>query len=734
MEMEEDDDGKLVVKTSLEKTAAMGKGITSETVLPEAYKLNDEITLLDTRGFLGEELDVDKDVLSSLILQFYHKYAKKVMIVYITEFENYSNLTKAHADMEILNKKCRNKEIPILFLANKCQEKRIIKMKDRLQAKEESGSYDGRADAEGIIKEAQGKLIENIEKLKNATIIKIVKRFSEVSTSMTLEQIIETLLRKEKGATGKEAEEVRIGLKEMQIIYLWDKAIDEGRLLYYDPTLACSIERIIEKIEDLNNYRDPCDVNLEFNSDYYNSFIDSITTMANKYYWLVSAMRGRRRIPNFLKDVANTCEMLASETSKLYNSINRDVQKIDEAMDGMTYKPIESLKIEIERCRAAAQVYEDEMCKYQEMISELDRDDPVRFDTIEFFKNEGYSSNTVVIKQQIDVPNATAKFIPGNEYTYNDEKHKLCIKDGVIQGTFHAPRTWRYIGNIAYALAGLGVPMRFANKTSECKGIIELSAPMRDIPSNAQKIKEYRIIMKKFERDKSEKTRTVISRYEELISRMSGNVEIDSEKRKKKKERNEKENICGKLKIMKEYWSLQKAKLSDCLEFCEECDKMWGKYAEIIVKLYRFAQMFIPKEYINEVKREKAEETNFDNEASSSTTPSSSATPSTHSAFESRRAMAESSKSLSESKMYQKEQDLPDLLQPNDEYKIIARFAIAMEAMEDIPKLRKKINLKLNEKYNPDHVSEAVEEILVIWLQVFECKGYLEEFIECSLK
>ncbi|KAH7816581.1 uncharacterized protein MONOS_5876 [Monocercomonoides exilis] len=540
MEMEEDEKGKLVAKTRLEKTAKMGDEIKAETVLPEAYDLNDKITLLDTRGFLGEEIDIAEDVLSSLILQFHHKYATKVMIIYITEFENYSSLTKAYADMEILNKKCNKKDIPILFLTNKCKEYQIMQKKNFKNMKENYQSEDTHEDAKMITKEAQDLLIKKIRKLEKDTIGKIVKKFSEISKDMTLEQIIETLLRKEKGATGKEAEEVRIGLKEMQIIYLWDKAITEGRLLYYDPTLACSVERIIEKIEDLNNYRDPCDVNLEFNSKYYNSFIDSITTMANKYYWLVLAMRGRQRITNILKDVANTCEILASETSKLCKDIYVDVLEIDVSFRKMNFQPIDLLKINVKTEKVAIKRCDDEMRKYQEMISELDKDEPIIYETIIFYEHSCFLTNECRIYKKINVPKAMAKFIPGNEYTFNDETDKLCIKDGKLQGTFRAPRTGHRVANDILRYATFDIASMFYNETSVCKGTIELSAPMRDIPSNVQKIKECRIKMNLCEKQKNEYINNLFFNYEEVIDRLINNKEKEDEIQEKEKEKREK--------------------------------------------------------------------------------------------------------------------------------------------------------------------------------------------------
>ncbi|KAH7816690.1 uncharacterized protein MONOS_8420 [Monocercomonoides exilis] len=648
MKMKEDDKGKLVAKTHLEKTAAMGDGTIAKTVLPEAYDLNNKNTLLDTRGFLGEELDIAEDVLSTLILQFYHKYAKKVMVVYITEFENYSNLTKAHADLEILNKKCRTRDIPILFLANKCKEYQIMQKKIFKNMKENYQNEDTQDDAIRITKEAQDLLVENVRELKKVTIEKVVKRFSEVSSSMTLEQIIETLLRKEKGATGKEAEEARIGLNDLHIIHQWDKAIDEGRLLYYDPTLACSVERIIEKIEDLNNYRDPCDVNVEFNSKYYDIFIDSITAMANKYYWLALAMRGRQRIPNILNDIADACEGLAQEAHKSYSDTSTDLHKIEKTLEKLNIISIDSLETKIKNEKAIIEKCYEEIKKYQNDIKVLDKDEPVIYETIKFYEHSHFSSNVHRIYKKINVPNTTYKPNLGY-YTFNDENEKLCIKDGKLQGLFRAPSA-------------------------------------------------------------------------------------DDEKQEKEKEKNEKEKMIEKLKNIEENWKNKSSKLRTYSSFCEESDKKWEENVDLMKKLYNFARIFIPESYINEAKREKAEETNFDNEASSSTTPSSSATASDLSASESRQAMEESSKSLSESKMEKKELDLSYVLQPNENFKIIAKFIDAMESIEIAEKYRNKIDLKVNDKYDPRLVSDAVDEIFLILDEVFECKGYLEEFKECSLK
>ncbi|KAH7822068.1 uncharacterized protein MONOS_2889 [Monocercomonoides exilis] len=817
MVMEEDDKGDLVARTSLEKAASMGKGVCSETKIPKAYKLNGKLSLLDTRGFYGKELNVIEDVVSSLILQFYQRYAKKVMVVYLTEFANYQNLTNAHNDMGVLNKKCRNKNMPVLFLANKCKEKRIIIMKDRLQAKKESGSYDGRADAEEIIKEAQDLLNENIEKLKNATIEKIADRFSEVSTSMTPKQIMETLLDKAQNATGTELEEARIGLNEMQIIYLWDKAIAEGRMLHYDPTLACSVEQLTQKIEDSNNYRDPCDVNLEFFSKYYDRFIDSITTMANKFYWLALAMRGRQRIPNYLKDVVDACKVLTNENSKLYSDVSTQVQQIDEALGKMNFQPINMLMSIVKNERNAAKRCDEEIQRCQKNINKLDKDERVKYETVKFDVHENYSSNEYIIHKPINVPNTTVKFTSGNKHT---RAEKLCIEGGKLQGTFRAPNTFRHLGNIVYVMAGLGVPMMFANETSECKGKIELYAPMRDIPSNSQKILEFQLMKNQIEKEKKEIEKKADSHYDELCCKLRGNKKMDDEKHKKEKEKGKKEKMCEELKNMEEIWISRSSKLNKCFEFCEECENEWNENLDLMMKLYNFARIFVPEKYINEVEKETGEDTsrsippfyssssssfcyvaddsasasasspssptpsspspsspspspsslpppppppppkpflhhhhptvpplrlppplllppclppNPSHSTSSSTSPSSSVTPCTQCSFESRQFEELSQRSLSERKVEKKQFDLSYLLQPNEDFRIIARFVDAMNRIGLAPKYKGKINLMTNEKYDLDRVSDAVEGILHIWNEVFECKGYLQEFTELSL-
>ncbi|KAH7814771.1 uncharacterized protein MONOS_18420 [Monocercomonoides exilis] len=77
VEMEEDDNGDLVVKTKVEDMAKMGKGIEPETIIPESYGLNEKVILLDTRGFLGSEVDVKEEVVTKGNIRNYREGSRK---------------------------------------------------------------------------------------------------------------------------------------------------------------------------------------------------------------------------------------------------------------------------------------------------------------------------------------------------------------------------------------------------------------------------------------------------------------------------------------------------------------------------------------------------------------------------------------------------------------------------------------------------------------------------------
>ncbi|KAH7815811.1 uncharacterized protein MONOS_15245 [Monocercomonoides exilis] len=717
MEMGEDSYGDLVVKSDLKKITKIGSGIIAKSIWPEAYDFDEEITLLDTEGFLGAELEVKEEVVYSLILQFFVKRASKVMVAYLSQYENYYNLTNACDDMVFINQICKNKEFPILFVANKCSDFWVHKMK--IQQK----------DSLEITEKVQGSLIGKFNELEVATVEKVKKKFPEVKAAQSLEQIIGILLQKAKGATDVQGEEIRRSLNQLQTLLVWKKAHANGRLIYYDPTLDGSEEPIKKMIKNLDNYKSPYDVNLDRYTPSYYWFMDSASSMAKKLNWLVLAMRGRKQIPNILQKTINACLELAKRIKDSYSKVHVNVKELEDMLRSITFEfeesIVERMKNEnetIERCNT-------DIIEYMRKINELDQSELVILDSIEFFEDDNYASNEVFIERPINVPNATCLFIPGNEYTFNDEEEqKLCIEDGILRGAFKAPKALRRIGNIIGAVMGLGIPTSFSNESSVCEGKIEIRAPMRDIPSNYQKIQEYQIKVKECENKIKECERNIDTFKRELDMIQKRNEKTEGEKKEKEKEKSDLEEHIKIMKNEEEKWISRSTRLQNCLAFCIECDEQHERHKEFLTRMYQFAKCSISIVHAVKAKRENLESLS----PSSSVTTYSSATPSFLNASASRIAGITSSLMKGEAKGEGNQQDYLPLPQRDENKMTLARFAVAMEEMEAVPQQQTNFELKRDDEYDPELVSKAVNEIDMIWKDVFECKGFLEKFKECE--
>ncbi|KAH7819963.1 uncharacterized protein MONOS_16588 [Monocercomonoides exilis] len=583
MKMEANDNGDLVVKTKLEKTAQMGSGVAAQTKIAEVYEWDKDILLLDTRGFLGGEVDVKEEIINSLILQFFQRNASKVMIVYISQYENYHNLTNAYDDMKCINEILKNKELPVVFVANKCNEFWLHKM--QIQHKETSE----------IIEKVQGSLIGKFTVLEKTTVDKIEKKFPEIKAAQSLEQKIGILLQKAKGATGVQGEEIRRSLNQLQTLLVWKKAHANGRLIYYDPTLDGSEEPIKDEINNLDNYRSPNDVSLD-QCNSYHWFMEFASSMASKLYWLVLAMRGRKQIPDFQPQIFSACEDFAKDSEKLYSEVSDDVEELEDKLRNITFESEESIVTTIKNQENTIKQCNDDIVEYQKRINELDQPETVKFDTIEFCEFDNYASNEVVIERPINVPNATCFFTAGNKYTYNDkEEQEVCIKDGVLRGVFKAPKALRRALNVVGAVMGFGIPTAFLNDSSVCEGKIDLFAPKRDIPSNRQKIQEYQIKVKECENRKEECGISIDTLKRELDMVQKRNDRKKDEINTNEKKKRDMEERIEYLKNEEEKWINRSSRLQKCLEFCRECDEQWENNYKIIEQMYLFAKLHVSK-------------------------------------------------------------------------------------------------------------------------------------------
>eukprot|EP00770_Monocercomonoides_exilis_P013088 MONOS_13032.1-p1 / transcript=MONOS_13032.1 / gene=MONOS_13032 / organism=Monocercomonoides_exilis_PA203 / gene_product=unspecified product / transcript_product=unspecified product / location=Mono_scaffold00769:7786-8640(-) / protein_length=285 / sequence_SO=supercontig / SO=protein_coding / is_pseudo=false len=157
--------------------------------------------------------------------------------------------------------------------------------------------------------------------------------------------------------------------------------------------------------------------------------------------------------------------------------------------------------------------------------------------------------------------------------------------------------------------------------------------------------------------------------------------------------------IIEKKKKEEERWSNDQLVLVGCLEFCEECDKQWQYYQDVLLQMHLFVKNYVPEEFIIKAKEEKNAEFDYFQPSSSSTPSSSSST--SPSASASASSTSPSSSSSSPSVL---DRDSSSDCAFEAAYKIFERFRL-----KDIKKREKRKTEKAEEAEEEDDDDEEFE-------------------------
>ncbi|KAH7824220.1 uncharacterized protein MONOS_13033 [Monocercomonoides exilis] len=433
----------MVKINELVKGPKIGNGIRSETQFAECFQLNGS-TLLDTRGFVGSNIDIEGDILGTLILEANKRKAKKVMVMYISEIDNYCNLSKMTQDTEFINKICVDIDLPIIFIANKCTLRWAVR-------KDESGQL-----GDKMIEKIQEHLRQDFKKLYEDQLKDIRQKIFKNSDILTEMEMIEALEKNVIDVEELEKENMENSLIQLKALHVLKKALENQRLLYYDPLDFYSVERIKSMVNDENYYIQPNRVPLGGSTSESKDFLSTISEMALILMLLVNAMTARRRVPAVLQEVSNSCGDFAFALNKAYSIINEKMKKLENTLSKITIDTElgdnENRKGKEENIDPYEQLKEE----YKSEIAKLDSKELVKYESINFHEHENYFSNEARIEKKIEVPGTEFKFIPGNKFTFSDEKtQKSGIEDGVFRAVYKAPSSGMVAGQVISAIASL---------------------------------------------------------------------------------------------------------------------------------------------------------------------------------------------------------------------------------------------------------------------------------------
>jgi len=104
--------------TPPEKVAPMGSGMTGCTKGPKAYVIDDDLVILDTRGF-EDNRDADEVVAATILIEIVLKHAKSIKLVFLQRIANFEDgLVGMQQSGQILGRVVTNDNISAMFLFN----------------------------------------------------------------------------------------------------------------------------------------------------------------------------------------------------------------------------------------------------------------------------------------------------------------------------------------------------------------------------------------------------------------------------------------------------------------------------------------------------------------------------------------------------------------------------------------------------------------------------------------
>ncbi|KAH7817592.1 uncharacterized protein MONOS_10335 [Monocercomonoides exilis] len=722
----------------------IGSGSRTESQIPEAFKLTNSLTLFNTKGFSGANADVMRDILSTLILETYRRKTKKELILYLSLYVNFCNLTRSYEDMQFANQLSEDMDLPILFIANKCEESLIYKPE-----------FKSEKDENKIVKIEEA-LHKQFTKMSNTQMNELALKFfiqkkNSKFTSFSEEETIKTLQEKTRAETESEKEDIAKGMNEINGLIVMKKALDDNRMFYYDPNISFSVNRIKLMLNDTKYYVSPRRIPFgRFTPESYD-FLNSVSEMAKKLYCLVGAMKGRQQFTTDLKEVLMACDHFIFASRDLHKKKLEDMRAMNFIMNKMNAcsNNAQNLSIEEEEERIEKNQMKKEF--YEKEIDELNTNEPVKYDTINFLKNDDVHSNKVIIEMPIKIPNTTFKFVPANEFTsWDDEEQEPGIVGNVFRGAFKAPSSPKEEDDKDDTTFSVFVQRVYQTNSSVCAGHVDLYAPKRDIPSNKKKILEWMANVKELD---------------EQIAKSKANISFMQESKEKEKD------MMDNIKFMKEEeetWMIKRSILTESMAFCEECDKQWKLNQEMIDQLYLFAKCYLSTELISQFKEEeddddekekKSEEKNEGddnkveekekvekNEGDDNLVKKEEKEKNEGDSIESSTASSSTSASASSSSTASdsvpsafrepeneraKEENLFELhskARLEENKKNLAKFAAAKEDMEKVCKDTNEIALMSYGEYDQKLVSEAVKEINSMWNRISKSYEYLKRF------
>ncbi|KAH7824812.1 uncharacterized protein MONOS_12545 [Monocercomonoides exilis] len=354
--LKEDCEGRIVKaeKSSVGPTISNGLAYTKVT---EAYRLTDLITLLEADNFFKYEIDKRIKICKALILDAYQRKTKKVMFVYLSEFDDYYNLWRFSEDMTLINQICEDMDLPVLFLANKCREHFAYRVK--------FSNENEKTQIDQIEENLHCKFLEMREYYMKEIEAKF---FKDAKIHDETEMI--KILEKAKNATGADKEGVEKGLNQLKLLVLLKKALDEKRFIYYDPVNRYSVERLRSMMNNISYYVDPDRVSFGCCSVESKCFLSFASEIANKLYWLVQAMKGRKQIPNILKETMHLCEYFALSAKELVAEMNTtEKENID--MEEKTREDWHQKKARIVEYKNFCEECDKQWESYEEKVEQL---------------------------------------------------------------------------------------------------------------------------------------------------------------------------------------------------------------------------------------------------------------------------------------------------------------------------------------------------------------------------
>lgn len=381
--------------------------------------------ILDAKSLINSSCSHVDTLIINLILEFYTRKAKKVFYIFLINYDSLTNLVSVKKNADLFHSLFRSVNNRMLFVVNRCRESFICDEEFLEKNKEERVEF--------ITENLISYLKKYISEEKNKNNLFIQKINTEISQKQKLRyssskrndshisvnenELFESgpmfLFNVYNEIEGANRDDVEESLRRLSFFGSMEKAIDNKRIRYYDPTNEYSVNEIKKIINEDISYADFSSVsfvNSVSDGENYVEFLNNYLTRLSNLMNYSVILRSMPSMENVLKRSEEKLEHLRK--MKEENESNRRKEKIKK--DDEIYKINEEINSICEG--EGSGKYKDEMKEIDKEILELkfELDEEKAFEIVDISQLPTVDGDKIIIMKEFDEPFTRYEIIPSS--------------------------------------------------------------------------------------------------------------------------------------------------------------------------------------------------------------------------------------------------------------------------------------------------------------------------------